>query len=172
MISQSGAAAPDAYPAGRCICGHFARADEVTACRFCDCAAHRAAPHQGHDPQTPPGAEAALQSFSEALEEAELALAEKRDLEVAAKAARDAAKRRALLSGECPKVRRDHCTVAERDAWVEDQIAGQQLAYELAKAARQGAYERLRTIGKQGSFQQSITKSVGDSYRGTGGERW
>ena len=129
-------------------------------------------PYQGHDPQTPPGAEAALASYTVALEEARKELARLRNLEVEAKATRDAAKRRALLSGECPKVRRDHCTVAERDAWVEDRIAEDDLAYELAKAARQAAGDHLHTLGKQGSLAQSLSRSVVDSYRGQRGEGW
>lgn len=157
--------------AGKRACGHYARADEVTSCRFCDCAHHRATQgaHQGYDPQTPPGAEAALQSFSDALEEARELLAEKRDLEVDALAALKAAKRGALLSDECPKVRRNECTVAERDAWAEEQCAEEEKAWMLAKAARQAAADHLRTVGKQGGFQQSIGASVRDSYRGQWG---
>lgn len=130
------------------------------------------AAHQGHDPQTPPGAEAALQSFSDALEDARQALADKRDLEVDALAALKSAKRRALLSPDCPKVRRNEWTVAERDAWAEDQCADEELAWMLARAARQAASDHLRTVGKQGGFQQSIGASVRDSYRGQwGGQR-
>jgi hypothetical protein len=160
-------------PAAKCPnCGHHARIDEVTACRFCDCTEHRGTPpgpYQGHDPQTPPGAEAALQSFSDALEDGRLALAAARDAELVAKNARDAAKRRWTLSEDCPRVARDAFTVAYRDAWVEEQIAGEQLAYDLARTARQAASEHLHTLREQGSIQQSISKSVGDSYRGTRG---
>jgi hypothetical protein len=117
--------------------------------------------HQGHDPQTPPGAEAALESFQDALEDVRKTLARLRDEEVQAKAARDAAHRRAILSPECPKVRRNEWTVAERDAWVDDKIA-----YDLARAARQAAADHLHTLGKQGGFQQSIAASVRTSYAG------
>lgn len=126
----------------------------------------------GHDPQTPPGAEAALQVFSDALEDARTTLARKRDEEVQAHAAYKSAKRAALLSEQCPKVRRNECTVAERDAWAEDQCADEELEWMLAKAARQAASDHLGTLREQGSIQQSITKSVADSYRGTGGNRW
>jgi hypothetical protein len=167
-------AQPDAVgiPAKRCACGHFARSDEVVPCRFCDCTEHRPGPYRGHDPQTPPGAEAALQSFSDALDEARELLAEKRDLEVDALAALKAAKRAALLSEECPKVRRNECTVAVRDAWAEDQCAAEERAWMLAKAARQAAADHLHTTGKQGGFQQSIGASVRTSYQGQwGGQR-
>ena len=127
--------------------------------------------YRGHDPQTPPGAEAALQSVSDGLETARRALAAARDEEVAALADYKAAKRRALLSAECPKVRRNECTVAERDAWVEDQCADEELAWMLARTARQAAADHHQTLREQGSIQQSISRSVGDSYRGTGGFR-
>lgn len=162
----------DTTPALRCACRHYARRDEVTTCRFCDCTRHVAAPagpHGGHDPQTPPGSEAALQAYSDALEEARELLAEKRDLEVDAEAAWKAAKRRWLLSEECPKVRRNEWTVAERDAWVEVRCADEEQAWMLAKAARQAAGDHLHTVGKQGGFQQSIGASVRASYQGQWG---
>src|SRR5215469_15069893 len=121
-----------------------------------------------HDPDTPPGAERVLQSLSDDAEVARVALRKARDAEVDAQHAYKAAKRRALLSPECPKVRRDECTVAERDAWAEEQAAGEEIAYEVAKAARQAASDHLHTLRAQISAQQSITKSVGDYYRGTG----
>ena len=132
-------------------------------------------PHGEHDPQTPPGAEAALQSFSDALEPARRELAAAADEEVEAELARDAARRRWLLSEECPRtgvfdgVR---VTVAERDAWVDEQIAGEERAFRLAREKRKAAAKRLDVLSKQGSYQQSISKSVADSYRGTGGDRW
>lgn len=131
--------------------------------------------HGGYDPQTPPGAESALQSFSDALEPARQALAAAADAEVKAELARDAAKRRWLLSGECPKtgvfdgVR---VTVAERDAWVGDKIADEELAFRLSKSTRQAAARRLAVLSKQGSLQQTLSKSVGESYRGQRGEGW
>jgi len=129
----------------------------------------------GHDPQTPPGAEAALQSFSGALEPARRALADAADEEVEAELARDAARRYWLLSDECLKagvfdgVR---VTVAERDAWVEEKIAGEERAFRLAREKRKAAAKALDVLGRQASYQQTISKSVGDSYRGTGGDRW
>ena len=131
-------------------------------------------PYRGHDPQTPPGTEAALASYSNALDTARLALAAARDAEVDAKHKRDTAKRRALLSPECPKAAGPGrtCTVAERDAWVEDRIADEDLAYELARVARRAAADHLSTPGKQGSLAQSLSRSVGESYRGQRVEGW
>jgi hypothetical protein len=162
-------------PAGKCACGHWARADEVTECRYCDCTQHRVSPYGGHNPQDPPGAEAALQSFSDALEPAREELAAAVDEEVRAELARDSAKRYWLLHGTCPKtgvfdgVR---VTVAERDAWVEEKIADKEYEFRMAEVKRKAAAKKLAILERQSSVQQSISKSVGEAYRGTGSERW
>lgn len=167
---------PDgAIPAGKCVCTHWARADEVTECRFCNCTHHVARPHGEHDPQTPPGAEQALQAFSDALEEARRELATAADEEVDAELARDTAQRRAELSPAAPKVGvfdGVRTTVAMRAAWVAEQIAGEERAFRLATVKRKAAAKKLEILGKQGSFQQSINRSVSASYQGTGGEPW
>lgn len=126
-----------------------------------------------YDPDTPPGAEAKLETYRDALDEARDALRQARDEELEAEQARDTARRRAQLSPDCPKVGvfdGVRTTVAYQVAWIEDQIAEQEAEYRVKKLARQAASDHLRTLGKQGSFQQSLTKSVADSYRGTG--RW
>lgn len=109
-----------------------------------------------------------LQAYSDALDEAREQLQAARDAEVDAEAAYRAVMRRWLLSDDCPKVRRNGWTVAERDAWVEDKAADEELEWKLARAARQAAAEKLKTVGKQGGFQQSITGSVKEQYRGAG----
>ena len=165
----------DAIPALRCACSHFARTDEVGACRFCDCAHHVASPYQGHDPASPPGAEAALQSYSEALDDAVEKLRLARDAELEAEEARDAAKWEALLSDECPQTGvKDgkRITVAYRDAWVAREIAREESAYRAAKVVRQAASAHLAKLNSQSSIQQTISKSVSGSYAGTGSEPW
>ncbi len=82
----------ETIPAGRCDCGHWARPDEITRCRLCVCAHHVA--KTAGSPQTPPGAERDLQSYSDALEEAGEKLAAARNAELEAEEARDTAKRR------------------------------------------------------------------------------
>lgn len=132
-------------------------------------------PYGGHDPQSPPGAEAALAAFSDELETARVALAAARDKEVAAQQAWKKAKRRARFSPDCPRagtfegvrVLKD-----DVDAWIDDQCADEELAYELAKTARQAAKDHHETLRTQGSLAQTLSKSVADSYRGTGGQRW
>lgn len=102
-------------------------------------------------------------------------LRDARDAELIAKTARDKAQRRARLSAECPKagvfggVR---TTVAYVEAWIEEATTDLEDAYRAAKVARQAASDHLSTLREQGSIQQSITRSVGDSYRGQRGEGW
>lgn len=128
-----------------------------------------------YDPDTPVGAEAKLESYRDALDTAREKLREARDAEVAAQQARDTAKRKWTLSPDCPKagvfdgVR---VTVAYVQAWIEDRTAAEEQAYQVAKVARQAASDHLRTLGKQGGFQQSITASVREAYRGTGRPQW
>lgn len=157
-------------PTGRCACGHLARLDEIGTCRFCDCTDHRA--RQAYEPQTPPDAEARLEDYSAALEEATTALGMARDAELDAENARDEARRRAYFADDCPKVgvfNGIRTTVAYQQAWIEDQIKGEEQEYRLKKAARRAAADHLNKLSKQARFQQSITASVREQYRGLGG---
>lgn len=128
-----------------------------------------------YEPDTPVTAEAKLESYRDALDDARQTLKNARDEELKAKAARDRARRRAQLSPKCPKagvfggVR---TTVAYQQAWIEEQITDEEQEYQVAKLARQAASDHLRTLGKQGNYQQSITSSVRESYRGTGRPSW
>ena len=124
-----------------------------------------------HDPDPPPGAEATLAAYSDALDKAQEDLRTARDAEVEAEEDRDAARRRAQMSPDCPPVgvfNGVRTTVAYQTAWIEDQIADEEHEYRMARKARQAASDHLKKVGKQGSFQQSLTKSVADAYRGTG----
>lgn len=155
-------------PAVRCACGRHAPAGQPCT----NCGAVN--PYKGHNPQEPPGAEAALQSFSDQLDEATEKLRTARDAELEAEEARDAARWAATLSEECPQpgvydgVR---ITVAYRDAWVAREIALQERAYKEAKVIRQAATAHLDKVKSQMSAQQTIAKSVSSSYQGTG-DRW
>jgi hypothetical protein len=123
------------------------------------------------DPDTPPAAEAKLEAYRDQLDGARDALRQARDDEMAAEQERDTARRRAQLSPDCPPVGvfgGVRTTVAYQQAWIEEQITREEHDYRLAKVKRQAASEHLRTLGKQGSYQQTLTKSVADSYHGTG----
>jgi hypothetical protein len=156
-------------PSGRCQCGHLAPVGEVITCTRpgCGCERHTGSPYGGHDPATPPGAESALAAFMDALDTARQALEAAANAEVDAELARDAAKRRWLLSDECQALR----TVAERKAWAESRIEPEERAFRLAKATREAARAALDVLGKQMSAQQSINRSVSASYQGTGDRR-
>jgi hypothetical protein len=132
-------------------------------------------PYKGHDPETPPGAEEALRTFSDELEAARLVLKGARDAEVVAKQAWKKAKRQARFSRECPRAGTfDGVRVLKDDvdAWIDDQCADEELNYELSKTARQEASDHHDTLRTQGSLAQTLSKSVADSYRGTGGHKW
>lgn len=124
-----------------------------------------------HDPDLPVNAEAKLETYRDAMDEAREALRMARDTEMEAQQDRDAALRRAQLSADCPKVGvfdGVRTTVAYQQAWIEEQAKDEERAYRIAKLARQAASDHLRTLGKQGGFQQSITASVRESYRSAG----
>ena len=128
---------------------------------------------------TPPGAEARLEDYQAALEQAGKDLADAADAETDAELARDSARDSLLLDPACPKCgtfeqdgRRVRITVAERDAWVNSQITKQERDYRVAKRARERAENRLRILERQGGIQQSIARSVTETYRGTNGRQW
>ena len=122
---------------------------------------------------TPPAAEAALQSLSDEMEIAAEGLAAARNEEVEAQHAYEAAKRRAQLSPDAPPVGVHggiRVTVADKAAWVDDQVAREKFEWDIAKATRQAASTRLTMLRDQLSAAQSIASSVRTTYQGTG--RW
>lgn len=124
---------------------------------------------------TPKGAEDRLEGYQEALEQAGKDLAEAADAETDAELARDAARDALLLSPDCPKCGTfDHVrvTVAERDAWVNSQITDLEREYRHKRRARERAEGKLRILERQAGIQQSVTRSVGESYRGTNARPW
>lgn len=167
--------------AAKCECGHFAPVGEILeSCPRCDdCHRHTGEPPSasaGYDPQTPVGAEAAVQAFRDALEPARVALAEAMDAEVEAKLVRDAVKRRWILSEECPRAGTfDGVRVLASyvDAWVGDKIVAEQSEYERAQMRTAAALSFLEVLGKQLMGSQTLAKSVGQSYgSSTGSGRW
>ena len=124
---------------------------------------------------TPPGAEARLEDYQGALEQAGKDLADAADAETDAELTRDSARDSLLLDPACPKCGTfDHVrvTVAERDAWVNSQITDLESEYRHKKRARERAENRLRILERQGGIQQSIARSVTETYRGTNGRQW
>ena len=124
------------------------------------------------EPETPPSAEAVLQSLSDQMETAVAGLREARNEEVARQHEYEVARRRAQFSPECPPagvfggVR---TTVAMQAAWVDGQVAQEKLLWQIARATRQAAATHLKMLRDQASVAQSIGASVRESYRMTGG---
>lgn len=124
---------------------------------------------------TPPGAEARLEGYSDDLDVAEKDLTAARKAELDAEEERDAAERRVRLSDGCPKVGvfgGIRTTTAYVNAWVADRIATEEHEYRLAKAAQQAAKLHFDKLSRQGGWQQSKVASVRETYRGTNGRRW
>ncbi|MFJ8687377.1 hypothetical protein [Micromonospora wenchangensis] len=97
-------------------------------------------------------------------------LADLRDAEVDAKKEYDSARRRLMLSPECPRVERGGHTVADRDAWVDERCAEQRSAFESASAAREAANDQLRTLNSQSVVITALSKNVAQIH-GVLGER-
>lgn len=98
------------------------------------------------------------------LYEAEKQLAEARDAETNAELAYRRYQRQHLLSDECPKVARGTVTVADRDAWVEEQCKEWWEHYRLAQTRCQAAQDHVRTVRDVCSAVQSIASLVRQAY--------
>lgn len=115
-------------------------------------------------PLTPVQIESKLRSLVTELSRAQQALAQARDLEVDARHELNRARRRAMLSGQAPKVARGGYTTAERDAWVDDQVADLQMAYDRATVTRESAQDHLRVLRDQAEIVRSLGVSVRQAY--------
>lgn len=83
-----------------------------------------------------------------------------RDREVEAEAEYLSARRRAFFRTDCPVPARGGVTVAERDAWIDDQVAGLEEKWKLAKAATQAAKDRMDTIRGQSVLIAALAKTT------------
>lgn len=95
---------------------------------------------------------------------AEQKLAEARDAEVEAEIAYQTAKRRLLLSEDCPKVSRGSVTVADRDAWIDNECADEWMAYRITQVKCQAAQDHVRTVRDVASTVQSIASLVRQAF--------
>lgn len=95
-------------------------------------------------------------------------LRDARDAEVTAKHAYKSAHRRALLSDERPRVERGGTTTAERDAWVDEQAAELEQAFDIAEATRKAASDHLETLRDQAMIVMALSKSVQSAYNMAG----
>jgi hypothetical protein len=112
------------------------------------------------EPLTPPQIELKLRQIFADLDRAQTALAVARDTEVAARHEYLRAKRKAMLSGECPKVARGGWTTSERDSWVEQQCEDLELEAVKAEAFRAAAADHLKVLYTQAEIARSLSASV------------
>lgn len=124
-----------------------------------------------NDLTTPVGVEAKLRQLVTDLTRAQLLLADARDAEVNAKHAFEAAKRRALFSGDCPKVARGGYTTADRDAWVDEQVQTQRYQYDVAVAKREAGQDHLRVVRDQSMIVMALANSIRTAYQVAGSGR-
>lgn len=117
---------------------------------------------------TPVEIEARLRGLVTELTQAQAALAEQRDAEVRAKHAYEAARRKVLLSDDCPKVTRGGMTTTERDAYVDDQVKTARWHYDLATVRREAAQDHLRVVRDQAEIVRSLGASVRQAYEMAG----
>lgn len=117
---------------------------------------------------TPVMAERRLVELEQKLEMGTEMLKIARDKEVDAKHIYEAARRKARLSPECPRVERGGTTVAERAEWLDDQAAQAQWSYDVATAARQAAYDHLQTVREQGMICMALLRSANTAYAMSG----
>lgn len=104
------------------------------------------------------------------LTKAQSELREARDRETDAELDYQSAHRRVLLSSECPAVRRDGYTAAERDAWVTQQVEELYAVYKRAKTRREAAEDHHRTVREIASTVQSLGATVRSTYQLAGSE--
>jgi hypothetical protein len=120
------------------------------------------------EPLTPLAVESKLRQLVTDLSRAQAALRQARDLEVDARHEHDRARRRALLSEKSPKVTRGGYTTAERDAWVDEQVAGEKFAADKATVVREAAIDQLRVLLAQAEIVRSLGTSVRQAYEMAG----
>lgn len=116
------------------------------------------------DVLTPVQVERKLRSLVNDMTAAQQLLRDARDREVAAKHRAEREERLAFFSPKCPKVERGGTTVAERDAWVDQEAAEAREAYEVAEATRKAAEDHLRTIRDTAMIVMALGKSVNQAY--------
>ena len=73
-----------------------------------------------------------------------------------------------MPSGKAPRVARDGFTVAERDAWLDEQVADLRFDYDKAVVVRESAQDHLRTLFVQCELARSLNASVRQGYEMAG----
>lgn len=96
--------------------------------------------------------------------EAQKELATARDTETASEIEYKRAKARVYHRGDCPKVTRGGYTVADKDAWIDEQIMNEWVALKVATTAREVAQDNLRILLAIAETWRSLGASVRTAY--------
>ena len=113
---------------------------------------------------TPVDIEARLLGLIKDAYEARKTLKEAREAETSAEVAYKRAKARAFHHHECPHVARGVATVADRDAWVDEHVMDEWIAYRIATTAREVAQDNLRVVFAVMETERSLNASVRQAY--------
>lgn len=113
---------------------------------------------------TPVQVEQKLFELTVEMYEAQKTLRNARDTETTAEIAHKRAVATAFHSPDCPKVTRGGYTVADRDAWVDQQCMNTWAAMKVATTAREVAQDNLRVILAVAETVRSLGASVRQAY--------
>ncbi|MFI5891962.1 hypothetical protein ACIA5D_17815 [Actinoplanes sp. NPDC051513] len=116
------------------------------------------------DSWTPVDAEKVMRWVLRAMHVAQQSLRDARDAEVTAKHEYEREKRKAFFDLDCPKPARGGHTVADRDAFIEQQTTADRERYELAQAATSAARDHLRTLNAQSVVMSALAKNVQQTF--------
>jgi hypothetical protein len=112
--------------------------------------------------------EARLDSLIEEMYAAQKALAEARDVETAAEIEYKRAKARTTLRQDCPKPTRGGYTTADKEAWIDEQVMDQWVAYKIATTAREVAVDNIRVVFGVTESVRSLNASARQAYSTAG----
>lgn len=109
---------------------------------------------------TPAGIDQRLKQIFNAVFQAQKDLRDARTAEADADVALKRARIIAFHSPDCPKVTRGGYTVADRDAWVDQQSLEQWEAHRRAVAARESAHDYVRALSTQSDILRTLNTSM------------
>jgi hypothetical protein len=113
---------------------------------------------------TPVQVEAKLVALTKEMYAAQKTLAEARDTETASEIDYKRARARMTLSTDCPKPTRGGYTTADKEAWIDEQVINEWVAYRVATTAREVAQDNLRVVLAVAETVRSLGASVRQAY--------
>lgn len=70
----------------------------------------------------------------------------------------------AIGRADCPRVSRTGVTVADRDAWLYEQVGDEEYAADMAEVSRKNAEDAVRELHLKASLTQTEARSVFQAY--------